>query len=177
MMMMTIALHLQLQGSHSTKVAAIIQRVLNIQKDDSDAKILIFASVSTHKDTHTHTHFQAQANTHSHTHLRSSLLKIDVCKSQKHGCECCCVLSGSLCWQCHKRGWHVWNQYLLHHEPAFLWYSWVKSEPAWLHPKECKFEAGGYFCCINTDRTTIWHLAGGLAHLFCFVFRPASFVT
>ena len=100
MMMMTIALHLQLQGSHSTKVAAIVQRVLNIQKDDSDAKILIFASVSTHKDTHTHTHthFQAQANTHSHTHLRSSLLKIDVCKSQKHGCECCRVLSGSLCW-------------------------------------------------------------------------------
>ena len=57
--------------------------------------------------------------------------------------------------QSHKQGQHKRQNYQGHHKPTLFCSSLVGSKPTWPWPKELKFEAKNYFCCISIDRTTI----------------------
>ena len=35
---------------------------------------------------------------------------------------------------CHEQGQHAWHECLVHHKAAFICFSLVESELAWLHP-------------------------------------------
>ena len=92
--------------------------------------------------------------------LWSGLLKINVWKPEKCGCECFNFLFGSLCLWHHEQGQNVWHMCQLHCELAFSCSSlaeWsnmavpIAMLAAGIWSKKC-------FCCINIDGTTIQSL-------------------
>ena len=90
----------------------------------------------------------------------------------EHSRECCLFACLEVCFCYHEQGQQVWQQCLLHHEPAFLCSSWLKSETTRLHPKELKSEAAKCLRCINMDRTTPQSQQWKCVQVFC-IFRPA----
>ena len=60
---------------------------------------------------------------------------------------------------CHQYVWHVCKPNVWHHKTIFfLLFIATKSKPEWLVLEELKLKRKKYFCCMNTERKTLWNL-------------------